>query len=180
MTPLDSLLPLAADGTVLRRLAPGDVQRFHAYRSDAGLARYQGWSPMTLPQAQAFIDEMAGVATLRTGEWIQLAIAEPGTDRLIGDLGLFLDADGAAAELGFTLCREAQGRGHATRAVRAATGLVHAACAARTVRGVTDARNRASMRVLERAAFSRSHTQDAVFKGEACTEVVYVHHRADR
>jgi hypothetical protein len=48
------------------------------------------------------------------------------------------------------------------------------------VRGVTDARNAASIRVLERAGFVKVGEQRAVFKGEACVEFVYVTHRAAR
>jgi RimJ/RimL family protein N-acetyltransferase len=177
MLPLDAILPLASDGTCLRRLRADDAVGFHRYRSDAMLAVYQSWSPMTFPEAQAFVGEMSNVASLRLGEWIQLAIADAATDELIGDLGLLLDHDGIAAELGFTLCRAAQGKGHATRAVRAATTLIYSASAANSIRGVTDARNVDSVRTLERSAFQLSHTRDVVFKGESCTELVYIHRR---
>ncbi len=68
--PLDSLLPLVARDTVLRRLRPADLHRFHAYRFDSGPAIYQGWSAMTLSEAKEFIDAMADVAALRGGKWI--------------------------------------------------------------------------------------------------------------
>jgi RimJ/RimL family protein N-acetyltransferase len=178
MAPLGSLLPLVAESTVVRRLQVADLQRFHAYRSDPGLAVYQGWSPMTLAAARKFIEEMADVASLRPGDWIQLAIAETASDVLIGDIGLFLEAHGSVVELGFTLCREAQGKGHATRAAIAGVTLAYAVSSAREVRAITDARNTNSMRVLERASFTRSHARHTVFKGETCTEVIYVHHRA--
>lgn len=42
------------------------------------------------------------------------------------------------------------------------------------VRAVTDARNESSVRVLERAGFHQAGEQQAIFKGEACIELVYV------
>ena len=116
-----------------------------------------------------------GTGSRRLG---QFAIAEAGSDRLIGDVGVHLEADGAAAELGFTLCREAQGRGHAIRAVEAVRLLIFASTAAGLVRAVTDARNQGSVRVLERAGFKRLAERQALFKGERCTEFVYVCHRS--
>jgi RimJ/RimL family protein N-acetyltransferase len=134
---------------------------------------------MTLLEAQAFVEEMSAVTTFIPGDWIQLAIAEPESDQVLGDIGLFLEANESAAELGFTLCREAHRRGHATRAARGAVSLAFAATRAREVRAVTDVRNRDSIRVLERASFTRLHARETVFKGEPCSEVVYAYRRAD-
>ena len=103
----------------------------------------------------------------------------PTTDLLIGDLGLFLAQDGLSAEVGFTLNQQSQGQGHATRAVLTAIDLVLASTSAAEVRAVTDARNVASIRVLDRAGFQFTLQQQAVFKGEACTELVYVYRRSD-
>jgi len=162
---------------VLRRLRPADLHRFHAYRSDSGLAIYQGWSAMTLFEAKEFIDAMADVAALRGGKWIQIATAESPSGALVGDVGLLLEADGLAAELGFTLCRDVYGRGTAARAPRAAVNLVYAVSSAQTVRVVTDVRNLSSIRALERASFSRSHARNTAFRSEPCTDLVYVHRR---
>ena len=178
MRSLDEFLPAQRGDTVLRRLRVSDVARFHGYRSDATLATYQGWSAMSRAQAAAFVERMAPMAALVPGDWIQLAIAEAGSDRLIGDVGVHLAADGATAEIGFTLGREAQGRGHAVRAVELARSLVFSCSTARLVRAVTDARNQGSVRVLERAGFTRLAERQTLFKEELCTEFVYVCHRS--
>jgi RimJ/RimL family protein N-acetyltransferase len=167
-------LPVTLGGTVLRRLRPGDLSVFHAYRSDAELARYQGWSVMSVQEAAAFIDDVAGTQALVPGGWVQLAIADAVTDGLLGDVGLYVDDQQTEAEIGFTLSRAAQGAGHATRAVRAAAALLFQASGVARVRAVTDARNAPSIRVLERAGFRRVREQHAVFKGEACVEWVYL------
>lgn len=178
MHPLEPILPLTSGDTCLRRFRPDDAAAFHAYRSDPSRAVYQSWLPMDFPAAQAFVQEMSDVAHLRLGEWIQLAIADAKSDELVGDLGILIDADGAAAELGFTLCHSEQGKGHATRAVRAATTLVYATSAAISIRAVTDARNLKSARTLQLAGFRLSHGRDVVFKGEPCAELIYVHSKA--
>jgi RimJ/RimL family protein N-acetyltransferase len=174
MRRLDELLPARQGETLLRRLRASDLDPFHAYRSDAALATWQGWSPMIRDEACAFLAQMAPIAALVPGDWVQLAIAEAGSDRLIGDVGVHLETDGSAAEIGFTLGREAQGRGHATRAVRSALALIFASTAVALVRGVTDARNLRSIRVLERAGFAREAERQVFFKGEYCKEFVHV------
>lgn len=175
--PLDDLLPSTNAGTVLRRFRSDDRCLFHAYRSDAALATYQGWSVMSADEARGFVVRMAAEASLRRGDWVQLAIADAEGDRLQGDVGIHVDADGRAAEIGFTLSREAQGRGHATRAVGSALALVFASTAVEIVRAVTDARNAPSVRLLERAGFAREAERQAFFKGEHCTEFVYARRR---
>ncbi len=108
---------------------------------------------------------------------MQLAISASKTSAIIGDVGICLGERDAEAEIGFTLCHEAQGHGHATNAVNATAQLIFADSNVKRIRAVTDARNLASMRVLERATFRRVGEQRAEFKGELCTELLYVRDR---
>ena len=170
----DDPLPVARGNAVLRRLAAPDLRAFQAYRSDPDLGRYQGWSAMSDAQALAFLNQMSVAALLQPGVWLQLGIVEAHNESgLIGDIGLCLAADGLSAEVGFTLARHAQGRGLARDAVRAAVGLVFALTAARSVRGTTDARNTASVRLLERIGMRRIAVAHAVFRGAPCVEWTY-------
>lgn len=178
MGPLAVLLPMYRESTAVRRLRLSDLAAFHTYRSDETLARFQGWSAMNLETARAFLTEMAGADGLRQGDWIQLGIAEKESDLLIGDLGLFLDEDLSVAEVGFTLSRHAQGRGHATRATSAVLDLVFAASPVRQIRALADSRNLPSIKVLERIGFRRVSERQTVFKSEPCTEFCYVYRRA--
>ena len=161
----------------LRRLREQDLAPFQAYRRDAELGRYQGWLPMDDGAALAFLQQMADSAFCPPGAWFQLGIAEITGDTLIGDVGIHLQADGSAAEIGFTLARGAQGRGLATEAVAAAIDLVFAHTPAARVVGITDARNSASVRLLDRTGLRRFATLDAVFRGEACVEHHHLRHR---
>jgi ribosomal-protein-alanine N-acetyltransferase len=173
------LLPRRGDGFLLRRLSVGDLAEFQAYRRDPELGRYQGWSVLSEVDARTFLGEMNCAPLLTENNWTQIGIADHDTQRLIGDIGLFLDPDGRRAEIGFTLARPAHGRGIATAAVREAIKLIFAATNAERVVGITDARNFASVRLLERVGMRRTETKETDFRGEPCIEYVYEILRGD-
>jgi len=167
----------------LRRLRAADTAAFHALRGDVELGRYQGWSALSLSEAAAFIEAVALPEALPfcpAGVWLQIAIADTASDTLLGDIGLHLHADGQALEIGFTLARAAQGRGLAAEAVGLALQAVWAGTPARRVLGITDARNTASVRLLQRLGFRCFATLEADFRGERCTEHHFVLHRPGR
>lgn len=170
-------LPVAGDRVVLRRVVRADLAAFQAYRHDAEVGRYQGWTPMTDAQALTFIDEMATAPLFPAGAWVQIGIAARASGALIGDLGARVAADGASAEIGFTLARPVQGRGLGGEAVGLALALLFGRTGIARVEAITDARNASSIRLLERAGFRRAATADAVFRGERCVEH---HYRLDR
>lgn len=170
---VDATLPRSFAGGTLRRLRADDLASFQAYRAVPELGRYQGWTPMPDEAAAAFLAEMRDAPLFPRGDWIQLGIAAP-DDTLVGDIGICVDADGRSAEIGFTLAPAAQGRGIATRAVREAIALAFATTGVERVVGITDRRNAASIRLLERCGFRRAESREAVFKGEDCVEDVFV------
>ena len=164
---------------MLRRLDPDDLVAFRSYRNDAEIGRYQGWSPLSDEDALAFLSEMSVTPFGVAGEWIQIGIAEPPTGKLVGDIGVCIDSDGRSAEIGFSLARGAQGQGLATAAVREAIRLIFALSEADQIRAVTDARNAACLRLLERLGMHRIETRQVQFRGECCTEHVYILPRPD-
>ena len=166
-------LPREFVGGRLRRLTPRDLAAFQAYRSIPELGRYQGWSPMSEAKAVAFLEQMNAAPLFTQGRWIQLGIAEPDTDALVGDIGLYLSDDGDTGEVGFTLQPSTQGRGMAARAVNEALQLLFAATSVTSIIGVTDERNLPSIRLLERLRFAHVETRQALFRGEYCAERVY-------
>lgn len=158
---------------MVRLLARDDLEAFQAYRTDARLAVYQEWSPMSAPEATAFLAAMSAVTDLVPGDWIQLGIADAVSNELIGDIGLRLDADRHGTEIGFTLSSARHGQGLASEAVRTALDLVFTCAPIEEVRAVTDARNAASIRLLQRVGFSQVSERQAVARGERCTEYLY-------
>lgn len=166
-------LPLEFSLGRLRRVHPNDLAAFQAYRALPELGRYQGWSPMSDEAATRFLDEMHRAALFEPGEWVQLGIADTGTDELIGDIGLYLSDDESWGEVGFTLQPTHQGRGIATSAVRQALELLFARTRIAEVRGITDQRNTASVRLLQRLGFIWAEDRAADFRGERCVEQVF-------
>ena len=86
----------------------------------------------------------------RQGEWLQPGIAALGADVPPRDIGLFLSPDGAQAQIGFTLARFA------------VTGL-----------RALDARNLASVRLLQRRGVSLQARSKTTFRGALCVELDY-------
>lgn len=175
----NGLLPRRFSGGILRRLRPSDLGSFQSYRSVPELGRFQSWSPISETEASVFLTRMNTAPLFSAGQWIQLGIAEPLAERLIGDIGIYVVDDGSTGEIGFTLEPDSQGRGIATAAVREAIHLLFTATKVWQVFGITDHRNLASIRLLERTGFHFQESRDAVFRGEPCSEKVYVLTRND-
>jgi ribosomal-protein-alanine N-acetyltransferase len=166
-------LPWSGTRVGLRRLGPGDLSRFQAYRHDADVGRYQGWEPQPDEEARAFITTMSAAEFGRPGEWLQIAIADAATDELLGDIGLFVMLSGREAEFGITLARAAQGRGLAEEAARTLAEGLRAHTEVRRLVGITDTRNTASARLLERLGMTLEAEVAADFRGEPCHERHY-------
>ena len=167
-------LPITGERVRLRALRREDLEAFHGYRSDPEVSRYQGWLPMDRDAAARFIDDMQDVRGPVPDGWIQLGFATLPGDRLAGDLGLHLDADGTTATIGYSCAREFQRQGLATEAVRLLVRAVfdHTACT--RVLAMTDARNLPSERLLIGLGFVLAGSGEATFHGEPCTELTYV------
>lgn len=150
---------------VLRRFREDDATALLAYRCDPAVARYQSWEAMDRAEARRMARHMGGVSPLlRPGRWTQIALADPETDGLLGDMGLHLSEGGAAAEMGITLARAAQGRGLAEEAVRLAMQVIWRESAARVIWGIADVRNAASLALIARTGgiFDREETTGGV------------------
>jgi aminoglycoside 6'-N-acetyltransferase len=127
---------------------------------------------MTLDEARGFIASMLTQPMLEPENWVQLAIANRADDELLGDIGLCLHENGEA-EIGFTLRQEAQGNCFAIEALRGlARELLRLSEVARIV-GITDERNEASIRVLERLGMTLASRYETTFKQEPCVELRY-------
>jgi len=163
-------LPWRSARLSLRRLSPADLPSFQAYRHDPEVARYQGWEPSPDEEARAFLAEMSEAPFGRTGEWLQIAIADGTDGGLLGDLGLFIAASGSEAEFGITLASAAQGRGLAEEAARTLIDGLSAHTAVRRLIAVTDTRNAPSARLLRRLGMRLEAETEAELNGEPCRE----------
>lgn len=158
---------------ILRRFTPADAEQFAAYRSDPAVARFQSWdAPVPLEEARQTVERFAEGDPEEPG-WFQYAVDLDGV--LIGDLGLNLSENLMQADLGFTLATPYQGQGYASEAVR---GLLHHLFVDRELHRVSaeaDARNTASVRLLERVGFTREglRLSNSWFKGEWTDDVLF-------
>ncbi len=172
--PFSGILPVTIESTTLRKFEMSDVPAFHFYRSDPDLARLQGWEMVTNDEAENFVEKMSSVTSLIKGGWVQLALGSSPSNVIIGDIGIFLEAEATEAEIGFTVSSSHQRLGHASRGIEAALRVIWLSTPAGSVRATTDARNVASIKALESSGFDRVEEYNTVFKGEECTEFKYL------
>ncbi|WP_299281576.1 GNAT family N-acetyltransferase [uncultured Tateyamaria sp.] len=145
---------LTFDTTTLRRLHPDDLRAFQAYRTDPEVSKFQSWDAMDDARARGFLHAMQTMTPLiQPGHWTQVAVADTTTDSLLGDMGWHLSTDSTEAELGISLARETQGRGHATRATTLAIAHMFAETPIDRIKIWADVRNTASRALAERLGF---------------------------
>jgi len=147
--------PRLSDGTVsLRGLTPGDVPDIVAACRDPEIPRWTRVpSPYTREDAKQFV--AAVTAEAASGHGVALALCDPGTDRLIGTVGV-MEVDRAAGycEIGYWTAAPARGRGLTSRAVALVRDWAHAELGATTVELLPHGDNLPSQRVAERAGFT--------------------------
>lgn len=170
---MSTRFPIVTDRTVLRRLTPADLAAFQHYRHDEEVGRYQGWLPQTDAEATALLEKYGEAEFFQPGIWFQVGIADRESDALIGDIGTCLSASAPEAEIGFSICRESQGRGLGTEAIGVMIEYLFERTEIRRVIGVTDARNIAAMKLLKRLGMQRLQTNKAMFRGLACEEHLF-------
>lgn len=184
---LQDALPLTSGaGRVrLRRMRPDDLERFHAYRSDADTARFQGWEQATDPaKSLAFLEEMSVAPVGVPDEWVQLAIADGADDGLIGDIGLCLRSPASmeragdpsvpvSAWMGITLHPAWRGRGLAVEAFVALQDFLLGPGGLQEIECWADARNVSSIQLLEASGMRRFCSEVRDFRGAPCEEFGY-------
>ncbi|WP_250338361.1 GNAT family N-acetyltransferase [Luteibacter flocculans] len=160
----------------LNRLLPADATALYDYRSDANVARYQGWWPTDLAQAEAFIATQAAQVFGSPESWCQLAIRDRDSSELIGDIGIhFPGTTDDAIEFGVTLHPDRQGRGYAREALDRAIDLAFREWGYRRAVGSVDPRNAASMALLRSLGFRQEahHVASYRFRGEWVDDVIF-------
>ena len=172
-----SALVLETARLVLRPFQDADVEPFAAYRSDAQVARYQGWDiPYTMAQAAEFVRKMKKARPGVQGRWYQFAIERKEQEGLIGDCAFkIVSYDPRQAEVGYTLARPYQRRGFATEAVSRLLQYLFVELGLHRVTATCDVENEASARLLERVGMRREghFIENIWFKGAWGSEYSY-------
>lgn len=155
-----------------------DAARFVAYRCDPDVARYQSWdTDYTIDQAEEFIGSLLGQEDGTAGEWYQYAIADLEDDMLLGDIGIYFDAEKKGQiTVGFTLSAAAQGKGIATEALLNLLDYLRQEFDICFAEATTDVRNISAQNLLTRTGFEKDGLppRNGLYKGEWCDEIRYV------
>ena len=150
----------------LRPFAAADRVAIHAIYADPVVMRHVGHGPH-----RSFVDTdtaLQAFARMLASRGISfLAVEEQATGRLIGDAGLYpVEGKDDEVELGYTLARDAWGRGYGTEAAQALLDHARTALSVARVMATVDPDNAASRHVLEklgmrengeRIAYGRPH-----------------------
>ncbi len=172
-------LPYSLSRLSLRTLRSSDLENFYAYRSDPAVARFQGWEPMTVGEAAEYLKFQSAQSSHAPGTWRQLAIAELTADSLVGDMGVWLSADRRKAEVGLSISPNLQGNGYGSESLRGVVELLFASTLIVEIEASADIRNLSCLAALRRAGFTQVDARQAEYKGELCTEHVFVCHRRE-
>ncbi|HET6554430.1 MAG TPA: GNAT family protein [Dyella sp.] len=167
-------MELATARLRLDALQVHDAATLFAYRSDPEVARYQGWRPDSLADAERFIRNQIDAPASSPGQWFQRAIRRRSDGALMGDLGCCLSSDGQA-EFGITVAQSEQGNGVAREALEAWLGLLFGRLDVHRVHASVDPRNTASMALLRSLGFRQeAHFRESLrFRGEWVDDVIF-------
>jgi len=168
---------LRARRLVLRPFGPGDVDGVLAYATDEAWARYL---PVPIPYQRS--DAESFVAHATSVDWKQDAFwGLEYESRLVGALDLSVPSPHLGT-LGYSIARTEWGRGLATEAVCAVLECVFASQPELVrIEATTHVDNVASMRVLEKAGFTREARlrQRGCLRGRLHDELIWARFRPE-
>jgi RimJ/RimL family protein N-acetyltransferase len=157
----------------IRRFQPADLEPFVAYRNLPEVARWQTWTEYSLERGRQFLAELETATPFTPDTHYQLAVQLENT--LIGDLYCKLDGAGQQAEIGFSFAPAFQGQGYASEAVCGLLGHLFGVVGLHRVYAITDPRNTASRKLLERVGMRlEGHFKQSLwFKGEWADDLYF-------
>lgn len=168
--------PLTTSRLTLRPYTPDDLAAVHELFGREDVCRYLRWEPMDLDAARDLLGRRVKQTQIeKQGDGILLAVVETSTGRMIGELMLQLtDAESRQGEIGWSLHPDAQGHGFATEAAQELLRLGFEELGLHRIEAESDARNAASIRVMERLGMRREahFVEDELLKGEWTDSVV--------
>lgn len=158
----------------LSALRLADAPRMFAYRNDAEVSRYQGFTPATLDEVVRFVARNERTEFGEEDTWFQHGIRLRSDSRLIGDMGLHFVGD-RQLEVGFSVAPEYQGRGYGTEAVRGVVRFAFDELGLHRIFASIDPRNEPSGALLRRVGLRQEahHRQSLWFKGEWVDDVIF-------
>lgn len=153
---------------VLRNYCAEDWLRVHGYASIPEFSRFEMWGPNSEADTKKFITEMLAEAASRPRYKFNFAVCLRDSGLLIGGCGIRLESQASrVANLGWAISPEFQGRGYAPEAALELIRFGFAELDLQVIYATCDARNSASIRVMEKLAMPKvGHlTADKMQKG---------------
>ena len=168
--------PLETERLTIRPYEPGDFEAIHAMFGRADVCRYLDWEPMDRDQARATLERRIGQTGFgEGGTGLVLAAVERTTGRTVGEFMLReTSAESHQGEIGWSLHPDAHGRGLATEGAHEMLRLGFEELGLHRISAGCDARNAASLRVMERLGMRQEarFEENAYIKGEWVGEIV--------
>ena len=160
----------------IRNLKETDLTKFHFYRSNPEVTKYQGFDVFTIEQAKEFIKGQLDKEFGKAGEWVQYGIENKKTGELIGDCAIKLDEyDIRIAEIGITISHTEQKKGYAKETLIALLNFLFGIDDFHRVTEIVDVENVASIQLLKSVGFKQEghFIENVFFKGKWGSEFQY-------
>jgi RimJ/RimL family protein N-acetyltransferase len=171
--PWTPALPVLTPRLQLRVHCLDDVDDMLQFRSDPEVVRYVPWPISTRADVLDALSKRVTAGTVdKVGDWLILAIVFRETGQVIGEV-LLKNSGVDEAELGYAIHRSFWGKGLAREATSAMLELGIREFGLRRVTATLDARNTASVRLLERLGFTLHREYEEEFKGEIAPALEY-------
>ncbi len=161
---------------LIRNLRSSDLEDFIFYRSNPEVTKYQSFEPMTINSANNFIQSQQNKSFGKPGEWVQYAIENKETKKLIGDCAIKLEeTDIRIAEVGITISHTEQKKGYAKETLKSILTFLFSIDDFHRVVEIVDTENEASIKLLESIGFRKEghFIENIFFKGKWGSEFLY-------
>ena len=170
-------LPLRTERLELRLFTDDDLDALFDMQSDEAMTRYLYWGPRSRDEVRDDLERIKGLTAIDDeGDAIRLAAVLPETGAVIGDIALWRTSRAhAQGEMGYVIHPAHHGHGYATEACEAMLQVGFEMIGLHRIMASADARNEASIRVMERLGMRREAylRENEFVKGEWTDEVIY-------
>jgi [ribosomal protein S5]-alanine N-acetyltransferase len=143
---------LQASRLALRDFQSTDLEAVHAYAEDERVVVHQEWGPNSLEQTRSFVENCAAEPSHPMRHSFNLAVVLA-DGHLIGGCLALLDAEGHAAEVGYSFHPDFWGQGYASEAVQCLLQFLWLDLGLHRISAYCRPENSASIALLQRAGF---------------------------
>ena len=168
-------IQLETESFYLRRFSQKYLKTFVEYRNHPSVSRYQDWESYSDAEGLEFIKKQQKINPGDIGESFVFAIVEKGTDQLVGDLSITIDGEFSSnLEIGLTLSPFYQHKGLGYEVNIPVLNFVFDELGIHRVYAITDSKNIAAHKQLERMGFRReAHFVEYAWAKENWVDVYY-------